>query len=305
MQKHKGIRRSKSDRVFDVCNVVLMTLCALIMLYPLYFVAIASFSDPSAVSGGRVYFSVVDFSLQAYKSILKETQIWIGYRNTLLYTLLGTFYNLALTIPAAYVLSKRNIPLHGFISWFFFLTMYFSGGMIPSYLLIKGMGLLDSPLVMILGAGVSCYNLIVTRQFFSTSIPEALYESATIDGANDYRCFFSIAIPSSGPIIAVMALYYAVGHWNAYYNALLYIRSRSLYPLQLVLRNILINEESTSLVEDVMASEDAIKAQLERVYLSYAMKYALIFIAAVPMLIAYPFVQRFFVKGIMVGSVKG
>ena len=304
--KAQTIQQSRVDRVFDVVNVLLMTVFGLVMLYPLYFVVVASFSDPAAVTGGEVYLFVKGFSLRAYETVFREPQIWLGYRNTLLYTVAGTAYNLLLTIPAAYVLSKKNVPLHTPLSWFFFLTMYFSGGLIPSYLNIKNLGLLDSPLVLILGSGVSCYNLIVTRQYYATTIPESLYESAQIDGASEYRCFFNIAIPLSGSILAVMALYYAVGHWNSYYNALIYVRNRKWYPLQLVLRNILITEQDAAgLLDDAAASSDAVAAQLERIYLSYAMKYALIFIAAAPMLVLFPFVQRFFVKGIMIGSVKG
>ena len=305
MRKTNRIAETRGDRIFDLVNHIAVALVLVVCIYPLYYTVIASLSEPENVLSGKVYLWIKGFTLDSYRSVIDYKMIWTGYRNTLLYTFVGTAYNLTLLIPASYALSKKEMKLRGPLMMMFVFTMYFGGGMIPTYMNLKRLGLINSRWVLILPGAFSVYNMIITRTFFASNFSESLAEAARIDGAGEIRIFFQLALPLSSAIIAVMALYYAVGHWNAYYNALLYIRSRSLYPLQLVLRNILINEESTSLVEDVMASEDAIKAQLERVYLSYAMKYALIFIAAVPMLIAYPFVQRFFVKGIMVGSVKG
>ena len=203
------------------------------------------------------------------------------------------------------MLSKRQLPGRGLLMGYFFITMYFSGGMIPTYIQIKSLNLLNTPWVLIIGAGVNCWNLIVTRQFFSNTIPEELYESAEIDGASDLRAFLRIAAPLAAPIIAVMALFYAVGHWNSYYSALLYVRKSDYFPLQLVLRNILISNEMA--LANVMLDGDteAIAAAAQKAYMAEAMKYALIFIASAPMLCVYPFVQKYFVKGVMIGSVKG
>ena len=297
--------KSKYDRIFDAINYSLLFILTIVMIYPLYFVLIASFSEPFEVATGNVLFWPKGFTLTAYENMLKETGVWIGYRNSIFYTILGTAYNLLLTIPTAYVLTKKSLPGRGLLTGYFFVTMYFGGGMIPTYLNIKSLGLLNTPWVLIIGTGVSCWNLLVTRQFFSSSIPDELYESAQIDGANDFRQFLQIGIPLAMPIIAVMALFYGVGHWNAYYSALLYIRTSDLHPLQLVLRNILISNEQMLLNAQLEGDTEAMIAAVQRAHMAEAMKYALIFIAAAPMLCAYPFVQKHFVKGVMIGAVKG
>lgn len=299
------MKLSRSDRVFNFVNGAILFILTLVMLYPLYFVLIASFSEPNAVVKGQVMFLPKGFQLTAYRNVFKEANVWIGYRNTILYTVLGTLYNLALTIPAAYVLSKRNLPGRNVLMGYFFLTMYFSGGMIPTYIQIKNLNLLNTPWVLIIGAGVNCWNLIVTRQYFTNTIPEELYESADIDGASDLRAFVRIAIPLAAPIIAVMALFYAVGHWNSYYSALLYVRKSDYFPLQLVLRNILISNEMALANVMLEGDTEAIAAAAQKAYMAESMKYALIFIASAPMLCIYPFVQKYFVKGVMIGSIKG
>lgn len=299
------MKLSRSDHVFNFVNGAILFILTLVMLYPLYFVLIASFSEPNAVVKGQVMFLPKGFQLTAYRNVFKEANVWIGYRNTILYTVLGTLYNLALTIPAAYVLSKRNLPGRNVLMGYFFLTMYFSGGMIPTYIQIKNLNLLNTPWVLIIGAGVNCWNLIVTRQYFTNTIPEELYESADIDGASDLRAFVRIAIPLAAPIIAVMALFYAVGHWNSYYSALLYVRKSDYFPLQLVLRNILISNEMALANVMLEGDTEAIAAAAQKAYMAEAMKYALIFIASAPMLCIYPFVQKYFVKGVMIGSIKG
>ncbi len=299
------MKLSRSDRAFNFVNGAILFVLTLVMLYPLYFVLIASFSEPNAVVKGQVLFLPKGFQLTAYRNVLKESSVWIGYRNTILYTVLGTLYNLALTIPAAYVLSKRSLPGRNVLMGYFFLTMYFSGGMIPTYIQIKNLNLLNTPWVLIVGAGVNCWNLIVTRQYFTNTIPEELYESADIDGASDLRAFVRIALPLAAPIIAVMALFYAVGHWNSYYSALLYVRKSDYFPLQLVLRNILISNEMALANVMLEGDTEAVAAAAQKAYMAEAMKYALIFIASAPMLCVYPFVQKYFVKGVMIGSVKG
>ncbi len=296
--------RKKKIGAFDVANTLLVVLITLLTIYPLYFCIIASFSDPYEVAQGNVLFWIKDFTTKAYQYVFEEKQLWIGYKNTIIYTLFGTLYNLVMTIPAAYVLSKPYLPFRNVISWFFFITMYISGGMIPSYLLVKSLGLINSPLVLIIGAGVNAYNLIVTRQYFSSSIPNTIFEAAYIDGASEAKCFTSIAVPLAKPIIAVMSLYYGVAHWNSYYNALLYIRDKAFYPLQLVLRGILItNELSISSLET--ADADTVAYLVQRAQMAQGIKYAIVFIASLPLLIIYPFLQKYFAQGIMVGSVKG
>ena len=297
-------KRFKRLTLFDVVDVLLVVLITAIIAYPLYFCVIASFSDPAEVAAGHTLVWIKDFTLDAYKLVLKEDQLWVGYRNTIIYTTLSTLYRLALTITAAYVLSKDKLPFRNLLSWYFFITMYIGGGMIPEYILIKNLGLLDTPWVMIIGtAGVNAYNLIVTRQYFSTSIPSSLYEAAYIDGAGEWKTFISIALPLSKPIMAVMTLYIGVGCWNAYYKALLYIYDKKLYPLQLVLRNIL-NANQLDL-SNIQGSSTELASLVYRANMAQGMKYSIVILASLPLIIAYPFMQKYFEKGVMVGSVKG
>lgn len=296
------IKRKKIE-LFDVVNISLVLIITLLIFYPLYFCVIASFSKPESVINGETLLWVKNFTLDSYKHVFKESSLWVGYKNTIIYTVLGTLYNLVMTIPLAYALSKKDLPFRGTISWYFFITMYFGGGMIASYFLIKNLGLKDNPLVMIIGTGVSCSNLIITRQYFSSSIPSDLYDAAYIDGANEWECFAKIAMPLAKPIIAVMTLYYGVGKWNSYFNALLYIQDDKYKPLQLVLRDILINNQIGVDMTGMDVSE--LVNAVERANIVEGMKYAVVFIASAPLLIIYPFLQKYFAKGIMVGSVKG
>lgn len=295
----------EGNSLFDVINTILVVLITLVIIYPLYFCVIASFSDPTQVSAGRTLLWVKDFTLDAYKNILKETKLWIGYRNTIIYTLLGTLYNLVLTISAAYVLTKKYLPFRKVLSWFFFITMFIGGGLVPTYLWMGKLGMVNNPLVMIIGTGVSAYNLIVTRQYFSTSIPADVYEAANIDGASELVCFSRIALPLAKPIIAVMALYYGVGHWNDYYTALIYLNKEKYQPLQLALRNILISNQMLLLTPGTTTDVSTMEYLLNRAHAALGMKYSIIFVACLPLLIVYPFVQKYFTKGVMIGSVKG
>ena len=298
--------RKKHRRIeaFDVVNTSLVVVITAIFLYPLYFCIVASFSSPSEVMAGNTILWFKGFNFDNYKYAFQEKQLWVGYRNTIVYTVFGTLYNLVLTIPTAYALSKRDLPFRKGVSWLFLITMYFGGGMIPGYFLVKSLGLLDNPLVMIVGTGVSAYNLVIARQYFMNSIPGELYEAASLDGANEWKCFSKIAMPLAKPILAVMALYYGVGRWNSYFSALLYIRSDEYKPLQLVLREMLISSKISA--GDVEVTDPDMMVQiLERMLLAEGMQYAVIFIASAPLLIAFPFIQRYFVQGTMVGSVKG
>ncbi|MBQ8231773.1 MAG: carbohydrate ABC transporter permease [Lachnospiraceae bacterium] len=300
------MKRKKKVSMFDVCNTIFMLLVLLIIVYPLYYAVIASFSEASAVASGKVIWKPIGFTLDSYKQVFSNEKIWIGYANTIYYTVCGTLFNLFLTIPTAYALSKKNLPYRNFIMTIFMITMYFGGGMVPNYLLVKNLGLLNTRTVLIILGGISVYNLIVTRTYFSTSISESLYEAADIDGAGEFQKFLSIAVPLAKPIIAVMVLYYAVGHWNSYFNALLYVSDKSLEPLQSVLRRILIlNEDALNqaLLTESLSADELLDAA-KRSQLAYTMKYAVVFVASAPLLIAYPFVQKYFVKGVMIGAVK-
>lgn len=297
------MKQSKGDIAFDVVVIILLTLILLIMIYPMYFILIASISDPGLVVSGKVFLYPRKVTMESYQMVFETKSIWTGYLNTVVYTVLGTMYNLCTLIPAAYVMSKKNLPGRGFFSMFFFITMYFGGGMIPTYLLMKNLGLLDTRWVLILGS-VSCYNLIVARQYYQNSIPESLYEAARIDGASEFKCFFRIALPLSSSIIAVMTLFHAVGHWNSYYNALLYVHKADYYPLQLILREILLLNQNV-LEGAILDDPDAATWAIRRMWIAESMKYSIIFISCAPLLVAYPFVQKYFVKGVMIGSVKG
>jgi len=305
--KPKNPNKIKMDRASAIYTVIvyaLVGLVTLIVAYPLYFCVIASFSDPDAVSMGDTILWFKGFTTEAYTAIVKEKTLISGYRNSFIYMILGTLYNLLLTIPAAYVCAKKDMPGHKVILWYFFITMYVSGGTIPTYIWMKKLDLVNNPLVMIIGSGVSAYYMIVARQYFMTAIPDALYEAAEIDGASQFRQFVSIALPLAKPIIAVIMLYYAFGKWNSYYTALLYLRDQDAWPLQLVLRQILIASQTafSELTEINSADEQYL---IRKMYMVRAMKYAVIIIASAPMMILYPFVSKYFTKGIMVGSIKG
>lgn len=297
-------KKRKKQSLFDICNVAFMIVLLLVTLYPLYFTVISSVSDAGAVATGQVRWKPIGFTLEAYQNVLHYKQIWVGYANTIFYTVLGTLFNIALTIPTAYSMSKKYLPHRNIFTAYFLITMYFGGGLLPTYLLVKDMGLLNTRAVLIITSGLSVYNMIVTRTYFSSSISESLYEAAEIDGASELKKFIMIALPLAKPIIAVMTLYYAVGHWNSYFSALIYISDTDLEPLQSVLRKVLILNQTIKLDFETMTAEE-IEANIRRAYMAYTMKYAMVFIASAPMLVAYPFVQKYFVKGVMVGSVKG
>jgi len=306
VKKNSAIRASRGDALFDVINTLFMAVFLFVMVYPLYYTIIASVSDVNELGLGNVYLWPRGFTLNAYKNVFINDSVWTGYRNTLIYTVFGTLYQLAVMVPLAYGLSKKNLFGRPLLTWYFLFTMYFSGGIVPTYLLMKDLGFINNPLVMIV-TGISVYNMVVTRTFFSNAIPNELYESARIDGANEFRCFFQIALPLSSAIIAVMALYHAVGIWNAYFSAMIYFTKTNLFPLQLILRAILVRNQAMMTNPDFFASmsSDEQLLMVEKARMAETMKYAVIFVASAPLLIAYPFVQKFFVKGVMIGSLKG
>lgn len=291
-----------SDKVFKFFNYTFLTMALIVVLYPVIFIVSASISSPDFVNSGEMWLWPKGITFEGYKMVFDNPKIWNGYRNTLLYTFLGTSINLIVTIPAAYALSRKDFVGRGLITGLLLVTMFVSGGLIPSYLLIKSLGLIDTIWVMVLPGAASVYNIIVCRTFFQGSIPNELEESAKIDGASNFRLFMKIILPLSAPIIAVMALFYGVGHWNSYFNALIYIRNEDLYPLQLVLRQILVLQEMSAEMSMTGTTAEALQNQAT---IADIVKYAVIIIATLPLIVIYPFMQRFFVKGVMIGSVKG
>ncbi|MCA0756435.1 carbohydrate ABC transporter permease [Paenibacillus sp. N4] len=295
----KKIREPLGDRLFLLVIYFFLTLLMLAVLYPLLYIFSSSFSSPKAVVSGQVWLFPVEFSLRAYKSIFQSSQLMFGYYNTIVYTVFGTLINLLFTVLLAYPLSVKKFYGRNAIMILLMITMFFSGGLIPTYLLVKDLDMLDTRWAMWLPGALSVFQVVVARTFFQSSIPHELSEAAQIDGCRDTRFLVSIVLPLSKPILAVLTLMYAVGHWNAYFDALIYLRSEKLFPLQYVLRNLLILNAS----DPEMLANTAGKIRDQG--FEQALKYALIVVASVPVLVMYPFVQRHFVKGVMIGSLKG
>lgn len=293
-------KNSFSDKVFDRANILIMLMLLIIFSWPLWFVLIASISDPTEVILGNVLLFPKKITTLAYETLIQRKNIWIGFGNSIFYTVVGTVVNIVLSICCAYPLSRKDFVPRKFFLFMFMFTMYFSGGLIPTYLTVRDVGLLDSRWAMILPGAISVYNCLVMRTYFMNSIPGELQEAATLDGANTAQYLFKIVIPLSKPILAVIALFYGEAHWNDFYNALIYIYNEDLYPLQSILRDILTN--ANAMQTNLMGDPAVIEAQMK---LSQTLKYSVIIVASVPMLCIYPFIQKFFVKGIMLGSVKG
>ena len=294
------VKRTFGDRVFEIVNYGLVTLILLIVLYPLIYVLSCSISSPELVATGKIIFFPKGVTLAGYKRVFQDSNILTGYKNTLFYTAVGTVINLLVTVPAGYALAKKELPGRNLFMYFFLFTMYFSGGMIPTFLLIKSLGLYNTRTVLLILGAFSTYNCIICRTFFS-AVPKELDEAAEIDGASPFRTFVQIILPVSQALIGVMVLYFAVAHWNSYFSALMYVSDDKIKPLQLFLRKILILEEASSSMLDGM-DDDAITEQTK---LRELIKYSVIVVSSLPVLILYPFLQKYFVHGIMIGSVKG
>ncbi|WP_018759558.1 carbohydrate ABC transporter permease [Paenibacillus terrigena] len=293
------IQESKGDRLFLGIVYLFLTVILLIVALPLLYILSSSVSSPQAVVSGKVWLFPVDFTLAGYKAVFNNAQIGVGYMNSLFYTIVGTVINVLLTIMIAYPLAKKTFYGRNFVMVLLVITMMFDGGLIPFYMVVKNLHLLDTRWALILPGALAVFQVIVARTFFQTSIPDELSEAAELDGCSDIRFIWSIVLPLSKPIIAVMTLMYAVGHWNAYFDALIFLRSPDLFPLQIILRNILI---LNSVDPSMMANVDQMQAQQG---LRDLLKYSLIVVASAPVLIIYPFVQKHFVKGVMIGSLKG
>jgi putative aldouronate transport system permease protein len=293
------LRQSREDRALDVVIYSFLAVCLLVVAFPLLYVVSASFSSPQAVISGRVWLLPVEPTLIAYKAIFSNSQILTGYFNSLVYAVGGTVANLLLTLLAAYPLSRRQLYGRGLLTGVFVFTMLFSGGLIPTFIVVQKLGMMNTRWAMIVPSALSVWNVILVRTYLQANIHEELYQSAELDGCGAFRMLWVIAVPLSGPIIAVIALYCAVSSWNSYFDAYIYLSRPKLFPLQIILRNILImNQVDPSMVVDVREIS-------RRQGMINLLKYSVIVVASLPLLVLYPFVQRHFIKGILIGSLKG
>ncbi len=294
--------QSTDDRIINGAAFLLSALALILTLYPLIYVISASFSDPVAVTRGELWLLPKGITLDGYEMIFDYNPIWTGYRNTIFYAVFGTFLNLMFTLPCAYALSRRDMRGRTVIMLLFTFTMFFSGGMIPTYLSMKQFNLLNTIWSVLVPGMVSVTNMIIARTYFSTSLSWELQEAARIDGCSNTRLFLSIVMPLSMPMIAVITLYYVVGHWNSYFNALIYLSNEKLYPLQLFLRNILLLDQMTEMME---GDSEALQELMRRIQLKESMKFGIVVVSSLPVLVLYPFLQKYFVKGVMIGAIKG
>lgn len=286
----------QSNVIFYRLVKVILGVLTAIIIYPLYFIVIASISDPDAVLAGEVFLYPVKVTFSGFTKILEESSVWRGYLNTIIYTVLTVIFSLFVTIPAGWTLSRKNLPFKKFLMIYFIIPMFFGGGLIPFYNIMSRLGLVNTIWAIIIPSILSVWNLFMTKTFFASSIPESLIEAAKIDGAGQFKTFLIVVLPLAKPIIAVMALYYAIGQWNSYFNAMIFLQDEKLYPLQLVLKEILIATEST-----VGGSGETI---LEQYRLATQIKYVSVIISSLPVLMLYPFVQKYFEQGVLIGSLK-
>jgi putative aldouronate transport system permease protein len=297
-RRKRPIQESLGDKIFLGIIYVALTIVLVIVLYPLIYIVSSSLSSPLAVSSGRVWLWPVEFSLRGYQVALSNPQITTGYLNSLFYTFFGTLISVTLTVMIAYPLSRKSFYGRNVLMFFIVFTMLFSGGLIPTYMVVRDLGMINTRWALLIPQAIFVWQVIIARTFFQNSIPDELEEASAIDGCSDLRFLWSVVLPLSKPILAVLVLMYAVSQWNAYFDALLYLKSVELHPLQLVLRSILILNTTAS------SSMDA-SVMIERRQMADLLKYSLIVIASLPVLIIYPFVQRYFVKGMLIGSIKG
>ena len=293
-------RESRGDTITLAIIYVLLTLIGIIALYPVIYVFSASVSDPMAVNAGKVILWPIGIHLDGYRFIFENDWVLIGYRNSLFYTIFGTLLNLAVTFSAAYALSRKDMFGRGLISVYMIIPMWFGGGLIPTFITVSNLGLLNKPYTLIVLGAINIYNCVICRTFISSSIPEELQDAARIDGCSDFGIMLRVVLPLSKPVLAILALYYGLGHWNDYFTALIYVNDRNLQPLQTFLRMILIMNEEIDI-----SGVSQLENMQYRVYIAQIMRYGLIVVASVPMLIIYPFVQRYFVQGVMIGALKG
>lgn len=299
-----GIKLSKRDRIFLICIYTYVAIALLLVAYPILYIISASISDPKMVASGEMWLFPKGITFKGYEIVFQNSKIWTGYGNTILYTLIGTTINLVVTMPAAYALSRKDFVGRGFFMGMFMVTMFIGGGLVPTYMLVKGLGMVNTMWALVIPGAASIWNIIVSRTFFANSIPAELQDAAQIDGATNIRLFLRIVLPLSMPIIAVMALFYGVGHWNSYFGAMIYLNDDAKYPLQLVLRQILVLQEMQSQVGGIIDATAA-AAQNNKAEIASLVKYGVIIVSTLPIIVVYPFLQRYFVQGVMIGSVKG
>jgi putative aldouronate transport system permease protein len=286
------VRLSYGDRIFNFFNYAICALITISIIYPLYFVVIASFSDPDLINQGKVWLWPAGVSLDAYVQVFSNKEVWTGYFNTIVYTAGATFLSLLFTLPAGYALSRKDFSLRGVLMIYFLITMFFNGGLIPTYFVIKGLGLIDKYWVMVIPTSVNVFFLIIARTFYSSQVPDELRQAAEIDGCSNTRFFIQIVMPLTTALVAVIGLYVAVGSWNSYMNALIYLQTESKNPLQIVLRKILVVQTAGDINYEAQR-----RAQM--------LRYALVIVSTLPIMAVYPFIQKYFTKGALLGSIKG
>lgn len=302
MERGTKIHETRADRVFNVVLYILLALMLVVVMYPLWFVLIASVSDPQYVNSGTPLLWPKGFTTMGYSRVFADNRIWIGYGNTLIYASLGTIIAVCVQVMAGYSLSRKDLPGRNIFMALFVFTMYFGGGLIPFYLVVKNLNLVNTRFLMIILGCSSVYNIIIVRSFFVSSLPLELYEAAAIDGCTNQRYFFSIVLPLSKAIIAVIALYALVAQWNSYFNAMIFLTDRSKYPLQLFLREILLSAKTYEDASLVGADAET-AAKMEQMV--EVIKYGVIVVSTLPVIVIYPFLQKYFVQGVMIGAVKG
>lgn len=300
-----AMKESKGDKLFLISTYIYLCLALAVVLYPLIYILSASISSPQDVNSGAMWLFPKNVTLDGYKLIFENPKIWSGYLNTIIYTVLGTLLNLAVTLPASYALSRTDFVGRQLFMGIILFTMFFSGGLVPTYLLVKNLGLINSMGALILPVAASVWNIVVARTFFQTTIPKELQEAAHIDGCTNMKLFIRIVLPLSAPIIAVMALFYGVGHWNSYFPSLIYLNDEAKYPLQMVLRQILVLQEMSAETTGAAINGEVAMAMNSKAETASLIKYGVIVVSTLPIVAVYPFLQRYFVQGVMIGSVKG
>lgn len=292
------IKSTKGDRLFEIIITIIGLFLLFSILYPLIFVLAASFSDPDLVLRGDVKLWPKGFTVEPYKMVFENDEIWLGYRNTLFYTIVGTFINIVLTVLAAYPLSRKDMPCRRLFTLIIIFTMYFNGGLIPTYLLVRDLRMYNTVWAILIPGAITTYNLLVAKTFFENSIPQEIYESAMLDGCSNIKMLYQIVLPLSSAILAVLVLYYGVANWNSYFPALIYLQNKKLFPLQIFLRDILLLSQTEQIGSNSVGMGDKIK-------MAEGIKYSVIVVSSVPVLVLYPMAQKYFVKGVMIGAVKG
>lgn len=297
--KAMRIKLSSGDRAFYTVVDLIALVMFILVLYPLIYVVSSSFSSPNAVLSGRVMLWPVELSIEGYRTVFSYRDVITGYANAALYTVLGTVINVVMTLICAYPLARRTLPFRNFFMFLFTFTMFFGGGLIPSYILLRDLHMINTIWAIVIPGAISVYNMIITRTYLQNSIPGEMLEAAQVDGCSDARYFFQMVVPLSKAIIAVIALYYAVGHWNGWFNAFIYLNDRKLYPLQLILREILI----ANTIDPDRSIDPELLQRMQG--MSDLLKYSLIVVASAPVMFLYPFAQKYFIRGVMIGSLKG